>query len=130
MPVNLGRMTAEVLAEGDMSDFAARFLRRILPMWEDERAQPALIGLVRSAMTDEAAAATLQGFIRTELLDRIAAGVGTEDARLRSAVFGSQLLGLLLYRHVLRVEPLASMDHEPVVEAVAPGLQRALTGGP
>jgi hypothetical protein len=43
-------------------------------------------------------------------------------------LFGSQLLGLLVYRHVLGVEPLASMPPEVIVSSVAPGLQHYLTG--
>ena len=41
---------------------------------------------------------------------------------------GSQLLGLAIVRYVLKVEPLASADHATVIGAVAPNLQRYLTG--
>jgi AcrR family transcriptional regulator len=128
MPVSLPSLMADVLEGGELDDFAARFLRRILDVWDDERIGPALVAMVRSATTYEPAAASLRGFVRTELLDRIARRLGTPDADVRSAAFGSQLLGLLMYRHVLRVEPLASMDPDAVVAAVAPGMQAHLTG--
>ena len=46
----------------------------------------------------------------------------------RSVLFGSQLLGLLLYRHVPKIEPLASMDPDAIVASMAPGMQHYLTG--
>ena len=128
MPVSLPDLMASVLAEGALDDFATRFLERILEVWDDERVTPALVALVRSAMTHEPSAVALRGFIRTELLDRIARRLDAPDADERSVLFGSQLLGLLLYRHVLKVEPLASMDAATVVASMAPGMQHYLTG--
>ena len=128
MPVSLPDLMAGVLEEGELDDFAARFLRRILEVWDDERVGPALVAMVRSATSHEPAAAALRGFVRTELLDRIARRLDAPDADERSVLFGSQLLGLLMYRHVLKIEPLASMDSEAVVAAMAPGMQQYLTG--
>jgi len=128
MPVSLPDLMSAVLEEGELDDFAARFLRRILEVWDDERVAPALVAMVRSAMSHEPAAIALRGFVRTELLDRIGKRLGTPDAAERSVLFGSQLLGLLMYRHVLKVEPLASMDPDAVVASMAPGMQHYLTG--
>ena len=60
------------------------FLRRILEVWDDERVQPALVAIVRSAISHEPAAAALRGFVRSELLDRIAAPA--RHARRRRAL--------------------------------------------
>ena len=40
----------------------------------------------------------------------------------------SQMIGLILVRYVLRVEPLASMPAERVVATYAPTIQRYLSG--
>ena len=128
MPLPMAEVMADVLDEGELDDFAARLLRRILEMWDDERYGVALVAMVRSAMIHEPAAAALRGFVRTELLDRIAARLDAPDAQERSALFGSQLLGLLMYRHVLEVEPIASMDPKAIVARMAPGMQEYLTG--
>ena len=130
MPVSLPELMADVLGEGELDDFAARFLRRILEVWDDDRIAPSLVAMVRSAMSHEPSAAALRGFVRTELLDRIAQRLDAPDADVRSVLFGSQLLGLLLYRHVLKIEPLASMDPDAVVASMAPGMQHYLTGSP
>ena len=39
-----------------------------------------------------------------------------------------QLIGLILMRYVLRVEPLASLPRRQLVATYAPTLQRYLTG--
>ncbi len=40
----------------------------------------------------------------------------------------SQVIGLILLRYVLAVEPLASMSQEQLIAIYAPTIQRYLTG--
>jgi hypothetical protein len=54
--------------------------------------------------------------------------VAPDQRELRAGLCGSQVLGLAVVRYVLKVEPLASADHATVIGAVAPNLQRYLTG--
>jgi AcrR family transcriptional regulator len=128
MPRPMAALMADVLEHGEIDDFAERFLRRVLEVWDDERTGGPLVGLVRSAMSHPPAADQLREFVQAELLGRIAARLDVPDANQRAALFGSQLIGLMLYRHVLHVEPVASMDREELVRRAAPALQRHLTG--
>ena len=54
--------------------------------------------------------------------------MGSDHPDLRAELVGTQLVGLAIARHVLRVEPLASADHELIVAAVGPTMQRYLAG--
>ena len=128
MPAPMADLMAEVLEHGEIGDFGERFLRRVLEVWDDERTGGPLVALVRSAMSHPPAAEALRGFVQTELLARIAARLDAPDADKRAALFGSQLIGLLLYRHVLLVEPVASMPADELVRRAAPALQRHLAG--
>jgi AcrR family transcriptional regulator len=128
MPEPMAALMADVLEHGELDDFGERFLRRVLEVWDDERTGGALVALVRSAMSHPPAAERLREFVQTELLRRIADRLDVPDADRRAALFGSQLIGILLYRHVLHVEPVASMSREELVERAAPALQRHLTG--
>ena len=128
MPEPMAALMADVLEHGELDDFGERFLRRVLEVWDDERTGGALVALVRSAMSHPPAAERLREFVQTELLRRIAERLDVPDADRRAALFGSQLIGLLLYRHVLHVEPVASMSRDELVERAAPALQRHLTG--
>lgn len=128
MPAPMADLMADVLDRGGIGDFGERFLRRVLEVWDDERTGGALVALVRSAMSHPPAAAALRAFVQTELLARIADRLDVPDADERAALFGSQLIGIMLYRHVLHVEPVASMPAEELVARAAPALQRHLTG--
>lgn len=128
MPTPLASLMADVLEQGDIDDFAERFLRRVLEVWDDPQTGGALVALVRSAMSHPPAAEQLRAFVQAELLARVAGRLQGPDADARAALFGSQLIGLLLYRHVLHVEPVASMARDELVRRAAPALQRHLTG--
>jgi AcrR family transcriptional regulator len=128
MPTPMAALMADVLEHGEVDDFGERFLRRVLEVWDDEETGGALVALVRSAMSHPPAAERLREFVQAELLARIAGRLDPPDADRRAALFGSQLIGLMLYRHVLRVEPVASMSRDELVERAAPALQRHLTG--
>ena len=128
MPEPMAALMADVLEHGGIDDFGERFLGRVLEVWDDEVAGGALVALVRSAMSHPPATVRLREFVQAELLARIAERLDVPDAEQRAALFGSQLIGILLYRHVLHVEPVASMSREELVERAAPALQRHLTG--
>jgi AcrR family transcriptional regulator len=128
MPTPMAALMADVLEQGELDDFGERFLRRVLEVWDDERTGGALVGLVRSAMSHPPATERLREFVQAELLARIAGRLDVPDADRRAALFGSQLIGLLLYRHVLHVEPVAAMPAEELVRRAAPALQRHLAG--
>jgi Tetracyclin repressor-like, C-terminal domain len=53
---------------------------------------------------------------------------GVADAPLRVTLVASQIVGLAFARHVIGIEPLASATDDELVAALAPTLQRYLTG--
>jgi hypothetical protein len=69
----------------------------------------------------------LRELVTRVLLVRLAA-VAPDRPELRATLVGSQLIGLGMARYVVRIEPLASAPVEEVVAAVAPTVQRYLTG--
>lgn len=71
-------------------------------------------------MLGEALAAEIVGLIAEEF--------GTPKARLRASLVGSQIIGLVMARYVIKFEPLASTDPEVLILALAGTLQRYLTG--
>ena len=57
-----------------------------------------------------------------------ASGAAGQDAGYRAALVASQVLGLGLTRYVLEVEPLAQVSSEDLIAAIAPNLDRYLSG--
>ena len=50
------------------------------------------------------------------------------EAEVRGSLAASQLVGLVVGRYVLRIEPLASAAPEWLVATIGPTVQRYLTG--
>jgi hypothetical protein len=119
-----------ILAEvvpGDPEHLAERIVGRFLMTWDAVGGGP-LAAMIQSVASHEEAARMLREFVGKVLVTRIVAKVAPDRPDLRAALFGSQLVGLGMTRYVLKLEPIASADHPTIVAAVAPNLQRYLTG--
>ncbi|HEY7399046.1 MAG TPA: TetR family transcriptional regulator [Gaiellaceae bacterium] len=112
----------------DSASVGERLAAYFFWVWEESPSRDVLVGMLRSAVANEHAAALLRDFFAGEVLSRIAAPLEGDDARLRANLVSSQLVGLALLRYILRFEPLASAQPEAIAAAIAPTLQRYLTG--
>jgi hypothetical protein len=126
LPVNPEQIVRQVL-DGDPDQAAERILRTFLSVW-DINGGGALTALVRSVASHEAAAQMMREFVSRVIFGRIVSGVAPDQPQLRTALCGTQITGLAMIRYVIRLEPLASADPDIVVAAIAPNLQRYLTG--
>jgi hypothetical protein len=79
-------------------------------------------------VTDPEAARMLAVLFTQQGPVQLARGLGSDRPELRAELVGSQLVGLAVARHILRVEPIASADHETLVAAIGPTMQRYLVG--
>jgi AcrR family transcriptional regulator len=128
IPVNPFDAFVELVSEEGLETLGERLLGLFLSVWDQSDQHSPLLALIRSAVSEERAAAMLREFITEEILGRIARELGTPDARLRTNLVASQLVGLIMARYVIRIEPLASTPAPLLVAAVGPTLQRYLTG--
>ncbi|GAA4618951.1 TetR/AcrR family transcriptional regulator [Saccharopolyspora hordei] len=126
IPVNLEVVLPELLA-GDREQLAERLLRRFLTAWDDAGGGQ-FAALVRSVSSNDAAVSMLREFIQNVMFDKLVRALDVDRPELRGALCGSQVIGLGMARYVVGLEPLASADHDTVVAAIAPNLQRYLTG--
>lgn len=127
-PVDPEALMADVL-DGGPDALGERLLRRLLTQWDSDGAHNPMIILVRSAVSHEESTRLLREFVTEQVLGRlIGAMTDASDRALRASLVGSQIIGLVMARYVVRVEPLASAGVDQVVTAVAPTLQRYLTG--
>lgn len=69
----------------------------------------------------------VRDLLTREIFARVVEQLRVDDAQLRANLVASQVVGLVMARYVLGLEPLASMPAEGVVAALAPTLQRYLT---
>lgn len=127
-PENPAELLPEVLAGGPDA-LGEGIVRMLLGVW-DGPARPAALALVRSAVGSEWTAKLLREFLVTQILRRVVGTLGLPPAEreARGALAASQLMGLVMARYVLKVEPLASATPESLVAAIGPTVQRYLTG--
>ncbi|MEB3024002.1 TetR/AcrR family transcriptional regulator [[Mycobacterium] crassicus] len=100
----------------------------LLPLW-DSQAGTAMIAALRSMLTGTEvplARSFLRDIVVAELSRRVDEPAGT--GVLRAEFAASQLMGIVVARYVIGLEPLASMPPEQIVAMIAPTLQRYLTG--
>jgi AcrR family transcriptional regulator len=126
LPIDLQAMLKGLLA-GGREGLGERMLRWFLAQWDEAREHSPMVILVRSAVTHAESTRMLREFVTAQVLGPLAAAMETPDRELRASLVGSQMIGLVMARYIVRVEPLASADHDTIVAAVAPTLQRYLT---
>jgi AcrR family transcriptional regulator len=126
LDVNPARLVEELTREG-ADGLGERLVRRLLTLLDGDRGTP-FVGLVRSAATNDRAAALLREFVQREVLGRLAAAIDAPQPELRAALCGSQMVGVVMARYVVGVEPMATAERETLVAALGPTLQRYLTG--
>lgn len=127
VPFDLPAMVPQLLA-GPRDEIGERFVRFALRLWDTPATRPVLLGVVRSATTDPVAAGMLRRLLAGGPILALADALDRPDAPLRATLAGSQLIGLVMARYVVGVEPLASASDELVVRMIGPTIQRYLMG--
>lgn len=116
------------LLAGPPQGAGARLARFALSVLESEHGRGRAVGLIRAAASEPAAGRLIRDLLTREVLTPLAEGIGSDDAAYRASLVMSQIVGLVMARYIVAVEPLASRDPGAVAAAIAPNLQRYLTG--
>jgi AcrR family transcriptional regulator len=127
LPFNPTEVLPGILA-GDPASIGDRLAGLLVDVLEHPDLHQRLTGVVRAAASEPAVARMLREFFTREVFAHVAEQLGTDEAPFRANLVGSQILGLVMARYVVAVEPLASMPPAAVAAAVAPTLQRYLLG--
>jgi AcrR family transcriptional regulator len=115
------------LASGPLSEVGERVVRFVLSVLADDEARARWIGLIRSAVTEPEATRVFREILTTRIFRPLAEQLGMDEAPLRATLAGSQVVGLVMARHIVLIEPLASLEEERLVDTIAPTIQRYLT---
>lgn len=117
---------APMLAAGP-DGIGERLVRVFLQVWDTSEGRQRVVALLGASVTSEAGARMLREFLTREIFGPLARSLGTDRPELRATLAASQMIGLVVARYVLRLEPLASAEDDVLVAALAPVLQRYLT---
>jgi len=116
------------LLAGPRDELGARIARYVFEAWEKPDVRKRGVVLLRAGIGNRLATPLLAAFLSRELLGRIAADLDHPDAELRASLVASQIAGMLLARHVLKLPAAAAASVDDLVAWVGPNLQHYLTG--
>ena len=124
LPVDPRRLVAPVVAGGP-DGAAERFLGVFLSAWDDPEIRPSFLAVARAVMDPAGSKLLTDGFLPV-VIQPVGVALGLDRPEHRMTLVASQVIGLILLRYVMEVEPLASMPREEVIATYAPTLQRYL----
>jgi AcrR family transcriptional regulator len=116
------------LREVPVEELGHRIPSILLPLWDSDIGT-AFIATLRSIL-----AGSEVNLFRTFIQDVIAVEVGARvddppgSGIVRIQFVASQLVGVVMARYILQLEPFASLPAQQIADTIAPNLQRYLTG--
>jgi AcrR family transcriptional regulator len=127
-PLDPGDAVSTVFAAG-VDGAGERLVRMVIGLW-DSPAGGAALAILRSAVNNEMFARMAREFVTHRILRRMARELHLEpaDGVLRTSLVASQIVGLVMARYVVKIEPVASLPAEALAVLIGPNIQRYLTG--
>jgi AcrR family transcriptional regulator len=116
------------LREVPIEELGHRIPSILVPLWDSE------IGVAFIATLRSILAGSEVNLFRTFIQDVIAVEVGARvddppgSGIVRVQFVASQLVGIVMARYILQLEPFASLPAQQIADTIAPNLQRYLTG--
>jgi Tetracyclin repressor-like, C-terminal domain len=116
------------IVAGPRSKLGERLAEWLLRVLDDPDSRRRITGIVRAAASAPEAARAARDVVADRVLVPIAEAIDADQPKLRASLINSQMVGLIMARYIVALEPLSSLPAEKVVQAIAPNLQRYLTG--
>ncbi|WP_434318849.1 hypothetical protein [Leifsonia sp. P73] len=103
-------------------------VRYLLTQLEDERAAGRMVLILRTVLSSGPGTRMLREFLTREVFTRLAALTHSDDADLRADLAASQVVGLMMTRYALKLQPVASAAPDELARRVGPVIQWHLFG--
>jgi AcrR family transcriptional regulator len=126
LPASAPALVEHALSQG-LEGAGQRLAAALLDRLDNPGARGSLTAMVRSAASHEQAARMLREFLTNEAISPLATALKVDNPRLRASLAGSQLIGLVMARYIVRIEPLATADRTSVASYAGACLQHCLT---
>jgi len=102
--------------------------RLLLPLWDSELGK-GFIATLRSILAGNDVS-LVRSFLQEVIVGEVGSRVDNPagSGRIRVQYVASQLVGVVMARYILELEPFKSLPVEQIAETIGPNLQRYLTG--
>jgi hypothetical protein len=114
------------ITAGGVDGLGGRLVGAVLGVWDADGGAAFRVAFAGMS-SGEVQAEALMGYVAREVFGQVVRVLPPPDQQLRVSLVASHVAGVLLARHVMRLEPLASMSIDQVVAVVGPVVQRYLT---
>lgn len=128
LPFDPEQVVPMLFGGGERADIGERLATFLIGVLETPDGRRRVTGLVRAAASEPEAAQMVRDLLTREIFARVVEQLRVDDADLRANLVASQVIGLVMARYIVGLQPLASLPPGEIVAAVAPALQRYLTG--
>jgi AcrR family transcriptional regulator len=126
-PVDEATVFAGLADAGDRA--GEELVRRLIGVWENRpEIREQMAAILRTGLSHDHAGRLLRDILSSFILAALGEVLAGDRRELRVALIGSQIGGLMLARYILKVPGAAAASPEDLVRAVAPTVQRYLTG--
>jgi len=115
------------LADGPRELIGRRLAEVFVGVLEHPATRAIMIGRIRSASQHPDAAALVRETVARDM-GRLTSAMDADRPETRAVLIGSHIVGVTLTRHVVLVEPIASMPAAELVDLLAPTFHHFLTG--
>ncbi|HYQ64057.1 TetR family transcriptional regulator [Actinophytocola sp.] len=126
LPFNPQDILSDLLT-ADAEHIGDAIVRRFVTTW-DTTGGGVFTALMRSVASHEEAAMMLRDFFFKHIFKHVIGRLAPDNHELRATLVATQIVGMGMIRYVAKFEPFASADVDIVSAAVAPTLQRYITG--
>lgn len=111
-----------------IDQLGAALITLLLASWADDEVGPTLRAILQTAAHEPAVREKLRRVVEGSLMGVSQLGADERDRLVRSGLVSSQMMGFALMRYVWKIEPLASMPDDEAIAAIAPNIQRYVSG--
>lgn len=115
------------IVTGSVNEAGRRTLFMLISTWDMAGGGPFAAGAIATVGLSKTVDNVQRLFVGP-VFDPLLTRLGANRVRFRASLCTSQLVGLGILRYAVRSEPIASEKVQPLVDAMAPTLQRYLIG--
>ena len=103
-----------------------RMILAFLSQWDEPQAREPMLAVVRSSMAYDEAARLVSDLVTTQIIGEVVKAAASTHLELRTTLVGTQIIGILVVRDLLRIEPFASLPPETIAAVLGPAVDRLI----
>lgn len=120
----------EVVLAGPREAVGESIVRYLVTRLDDDKSARRMVVILRTALGGGPGTRMVREFLVSEVLSKLAALSDLPDAELRAELAAAQLVGLMLTRYALRLDPVAGAPADELARRIGPVVQWHLFGTP